>query len=709
MIPPSHKAFIGLALLIWILPAEITRAVVAIPSENFGLVDSTEPLQFVVDPMGNKTITEIKQQNQWQIWEGDNILNFGMTQSVYWIRLELHNFAAGQYLRLKSPLLDYIDIYFVQQDQIDHRQSGAAYPFAQREIQTLNYLFKIPQGTSKTYIRLHSNFALQVPVEIASLKYFNQSDMRQYWGLGLYFGLMLVMVLYNLFIYFSTRDRAYLYYILYISLISLTYASFKGIAFQCLWPNLTDWNKLVPTFASMAGMFIFLFGSYFLGVKEYRSPVPYWISLMHVMVLGICSLANVLGDYYISANTSQLVTATGSFYLLYISVFAYLKGIKTARFFLLAWTLYLISVVIYILQLQSIIPHTEFTNNAILYGSAIEAVLISFALADRINILKDEKEASQQQALQALEDNQRIVQEQNIILESRVQERTRELDQSNHILKQTLEELKLTQSKVVETEKMASLGQLTAGIAHEINNPLTFIKANIKPLKRNLITLQEVIDRCGAVVTATQWRQQSETIANFKQEIEYDYVREETQLLLQGIEEGANRTVTIVEGLKSFSRLGSGDFQLYALESGIESTLTLLTHQIRDHGITIHRDYGNNIQANCLPDRINQVFMNILSNAIDALEEKNGGNPEISIVLSADQDWVTVEISDNGVGIDKATMNKLFDPFFTTKEVGSGTGLGLSIVYGIIQDHNGTITVDSIPNKSTVFTLKLPV
>jgi len=708
MISPSHKTFLGLTLLILILPAGIVQAAIAIPPENFGLVEITEPFKFIVDKAGNKTITEINQHNQWQIWQGDNILNFGMTQSVYWIKLELHNLATEQYLRLKSPLLDYIDIYFIQQGQVDHRQSGAAYPFSQREVLALDYLFKIPQGKSTAYIRLHSNFALQIPIEIASLAHFNQSSIKQYWGLGLYFGLMLVMVFYNLFIYFSIHDKAYLYYILYISFISLTYAGFKGIAFQFLWPNLADWNKLVPTFASMAGMFIFLFGSFFLGIRAYKSSVLYWVCFVHVIVLGICSLANILGDYHVSANTSQLVTTTGSFYLLFISIYAYLKGVKTARFFILAWTLYLISVIIYILQLQSILPYTAFTNNAILYGSAIEAVLISFALADRINILKAEKEASQQQALRTLEENQRIVRQQNIILESRVQERTKELDKSNHTLKKTLEELKLTQSKIVETEKMASLGQLTAGIAHEINNPLTFIKANIKPLKRNLDTLQEIVHHYRAVVTKPNW-QQTEAIDDIKQEMEYDYIQEETQLLLQGIEDGANRTVTIVEGLKSFSRLGSADFQLYKLEIGIESTLTLLGHQLRENMISINKDYGNDITVNCLPDRINQVFMNIFSNAIDALGETNGDNPVISIVLSADQDWVTVKISDNGVGIDEAAINKLFDPFFTTKEVGSGTGLGLSIVYGIIQDHNGTITVDSIPNKSTVFTLKLPV
>lgn len=666
MISPSHKTLLGLTLLILILPAGIVWAEIAIPPDNFGLVEFTEPFKFIVDKAGNKTITEIQQQAQWQIWQGDNILNFGMTQSVYWIKLELHNFATEQYLRLKSPLLDCIDIYFIQQGQVDHRQSGAAYPFSQREMLALDYLFKIPQGKSTAYIRLHSNFALQIPIEIASLTHFNQSSIKQYWDLGLYFGLMLVMVLYNLFIFLSVRDKTYLYYILYISALTLTYASFKGIAFQHLWNENPFYNTLVPTIASLPAIFIVLFAMKFLGISRKTFPCTYRICCLFILVLVICCLVNISGDYYFSANVSQVTTSVMSLFILFISVVAYRKSVKTARFFILAWTLYLISVVIYILQLQAIISFSDFTNNITLYGSAIEAVLISFALADRINILKREKDLSQKRALQL-------------------------------------------QSKIVETEKLVSLGQLTAGIAHEINNPLTFIKANIKPLKRNLSTLQEIIDRYSTAIPAAKGQQQLGAIADFKQKLDYDYIQDETQLLLQGIEDGANRTVTIVEGLKSFSRLGSGDFQLYKLAVGIESTLTLLGHQLRENMISINKDYGNDITVNCLPDRINQVFMNIFSNAIDALGEKNGDNPEISVVLSADQDWVTVKISDNGVGIDEAAMNKLFDPFFTTKEVGSGTGLGLSIVYGIIQDHNGIITVDSIPNKSTVFTLKLPV
>ena len=700
----------SLVVLLLLLGANNINASVVTAKDEANLAFYTQSILFIADPTHNLTIEEVQRIDQWQLWQDKNILNFGMTQSAYWVKIDLENMDSEQYLRLKAPLLDYIDIYFVANNgSIDYRQSGAAYPFSQREVQALDYLFKIPQGKLTAYIRLRSNFALQVPLEIASLENFNQSSMQQYWGLGLYFGLMMIMSFYNLFIYFSVRDKTYLFYILYISFISLTYASFKGISFQYIWNLKPYFNTLVPALASLPAIFIILFSMNFLGINRGKFPKLYWISCFFITLLLSCCIFNFLGEYYFSANISQVLVSVMSIYLLAASAFIYKQGVKTARFFLLSWTLYLVSVVIYILQLQSIIPYTGFTNNAILYGSATEAVLISFALADRINILKEEKEASQQQALQTLEENQRIVRQHNTILESRVQERTKALDQSNHRLKRTLKELKLTQSKIVETEKMVSLGQLTAGIAHEINNPLTFIKANIKPLKRNLFAIQQVSDRYAVITSPAQWQEQTQAISAFKQELDYDYIQEETQLLLDGIEDGANRTVTIVEGLKSFSRLGSSDFQLYKLERGIESTLTLLGHQIRDHGVIIRKDYGNDITVNCLPDRINQVFMNILSNAIDALGEKNGDNPEISIVVSADQDWVTVEIGDNGVGIDEATKSKLFDPFFTTKEVGSGTGLGLSIVFGIIQDHKGIITVDSVPNESTLFRLKLPV
>ena len=699
-----------LIILLLLLGANSINASVVTAENTGNLAYYPESILFIADPEHNLTIEEIQRADHWQLWQHKNILNFGMTQSAYWVKMDLGNVGSEQYLRLKAPLLDSIDIYFVTNNgAVDHRQAGAAYAFSQREIQALDYLFKIPQGKSTAYIRLQSNFALQVPIEIASLAHFNQSSMQQYWGLGLYFGLMLVMVLYNLFIYFSVRDTAYLAYILYTIFIALTYASFKGVSFQYLWPETPYFNNLIPACSSTSTSFLIFFVINFLDIKKDNLPRIYWLCLICVVIFAACSLANIFGDYYISANVSQLTTAMVSFYLLFAGTIAYRQGIKTARFFLLGWSLFSVTVIIYVLTLQGLITYTAFTSNSVLYGSALEVVLFSIALADRINSLKEEKEVSQQQALQTLEENQRIVQQQNTILESRVQERTKELNQTNLTLQQTVEELKLTQSKIVETEKMASLGQLTAGIAHEINNPLTFIKANIKPLKRNLSAIQQVSDHYAAITSPAQWQEQAQAISAFKQELDYDYIQQETQVLLDGIEEGANRTVTIVEGLKSFSRLGSSDFQLYKLETGIESTLTLLGHQLRDNMISISKDYGNDITVNCLPDRINQVFMNILSNSIDALKEKNGDNPEISIVLSTDQDWVTVQIGDNGMGIDESAKSKLFDPFFTTKTVGSGTGLGLSIVYGIIQDHNGTISVDSVLNKETVFTLKLPI
>jgi len=133
-----------------------------------------------------------------------------------------------------------------------------------------------------------------------------------------------------------------------------------------------------------------------------------------------------------------------------------------------------------------------------------------------------------------------------------------------------------------------------------------------------------------------------------------------------------------------------------------------LRHRFQDHDITLNKDYGKDISLYCLPDRLNQVFMNIFSNSIDALQEKQGNQSEISIVLRDNPEWVSIQISDNGIGINQEHKDKIFEPFFTTKKVGSGTGLGLSIVYGIIQDHKGAIHIDSTANKQTTVTIQLP-
>lgn len=278
------------------------------------------------------------------------------------------------------------------------------------------------------------------------------------------------------------------------------------------------------------------------------------------------------------------------------------------------------------------------------------------------------------------------------------------VDLKNTTLNKLLDDLREAQQQLVMSEKMASLGQLTAGVAHEINNPINFVSANIKPLKEDLEDLIQSIHHYEKVIQENQLESVFEKVRQFNSNADLAYTMQEIQDLIMGIEEGARRTTEIVKGLRNFSRLDQNVVKRANLNEGIASTLVLLHSVYKDH-IEITKDFGDVPEVECLAGEINQVFMNILSNAIQAIPDKG----DIWIKTWQENDTVKVSIKDSGSGMEEATLNKIFDPFFTTKEIGKGTGLGLSISYGIIEKHSGKIKVSSALGRGTEFIIQLPL
>jgi signal transduction histidine kinase len=266
-----------------------------------------------------------------------------------------------------------------------------------------------------------------------------------------------------------------------------------------------------------------------------------------------------------------------------------------------------------------------------------------------------------------------------------------------------LERLKFAQSQLVQSEKMASLGQLVAGIAHEINNPVTFISAGVESLNTNLEEVRQVLDIYHKL-TAANVKEKLKEIEKLKEKVEYKEALREINKLIESIKTGTERTTEIVKGLRTFSRLDEDVLKIANIHEGLDSTLILLRNKYKQR-IEIEKHYGDIPEIECYPGQLNQVFMNILSNAIDAIDDK--GTITISTVKLNDK--VQVSIKDTGRGIPENIRTKIFEPFFTTKEVGHGTGLGLSISHGIIEKHRGSIKVISEVGKGSGFVIVLPV
>ena len=304
----------------------------------------------------------------------------------------------------------------------------------------------------------------------------------------------------------------------------------------------------------------------------------------------------------------------------------------------------------------------------------------------------------------ASQDQERLVRELKVFaeeLENKVAERTKELTVTNFELIRTLENLKAAQSQLIHHEKMASLGQLVAGVAHELNNPIGFIYANFPHLEEYVLSLLTLLDELRSLPMPEDTQKRMGVLYAAA---DLEFLREDLLRIIKSGKSGATRIREIVSSLRSFSHLGEAEVKSARLESGIDDTLALLQNQIKGSNINVVRDYHLNVSVLCRPGQLNQVFMNVLSNAIQAI----GENGTITINTRREDEWAIVQITDTGRGMPPEVISHIFNPFFTTKAVGEGTGLGLSISHGIIQDHGGKIAVDSEVGRGTTFTLRIP-
>lgn len=267
------------------------------------------------------------------------------------------------------------------------------------------------------------------------------------------------------------------------------------------------------------------------------------------------------------------------------------------------------------------------------------------------------------------------------------------------------EKLKSAQSQLVESEKMASLGQLTAGVAHEINNPINYISGGIDSLKTCFNEVSEVLELYNKADKAENSEEALTYISKakkLKNELDFNALNDEIKTLLSSIKTGANRTTEIVKSLRTFSRLDEASLKKANIEEGIDATLVILRSQLKDR-IEVIKQYDNIPEIMCYPGQLNQVFMNIISNAAQAIK----GHGKIWISTKQDENSIIVSIKDNGSGMPPEVKKRIFEPFYTTKEVGEGTGLGLSIVIGIIEKHNGKIDVETEVGKGTEFIINI--
>ena len=712
--------------------------------------------------LGIKDILEDKAL-EWVDNKNPESLSLGFNTSTLWLSFDVINICCENknwYVELGYPPLDSITYYHITEDgKTTTIQDGDQYPVPNNSIKSkyYNFLMVLPNnGKSKIVFKIRSESSLAIPLSIYSAEGFSEKIQLEEYLFGAFCGIMVIMAFYNLFIYFSTKENSYLFYILYILSFLLQSLSLRGYIREYL-PSLLYLNNLAPILFTELSLFFGLsFTSSFLQTKE---NLPFLhkliLSYMSVPFIGLSLL--FFTNYSIAIKYATITTFVSSFLILFVSITSIRNKFRPARFFILGWGMLSLGIVIYALRMGGIIPHNFFTNSSYQIFSIMEILLLSLALGDKINILK--KEFSQN-------------------LELKVNERTRELSamvelvyEQKGAVEQTLKELKETQAQLVEAEKKAALGQLVSSVAHEINNPISAIQANVgiaesalKPIFLEFLsfirTLTEIqinvfkelvqLSISSQVYISTREERnlkkkidlefQQYTPKNEKNFLEikdlllelrlFDQFHKYTELFteeeflfvlqnllilisefraLKNINISVEKTTKVVFILRKYlNTYIKGEYKTISISEEINKVLLLYDNYIKN-SIKINRLYNDELNINCISDDVKHVWRNLIYNSIQAMQSTDK-NLSISIdKISKDTKmYAKVQIMDSGIGIEPENKQKIFSPFFTTKPQGEGIGLGLYISKTIIDEHNGQMEFESEKNK-TIFTILLPI
>ena len=571
----------------------------------------------------------------------------------------------------------------------------------------------------KVYLGVKSGKQISLPLRVASLNDLREWSFMRDVFFSFYAGIMLVMLLYNLVLYFTVEDRSYLLYVLFligVALSQLFLAGYQGVIPG--WDG-TSWLGLraVHFVGIFSGVTTILFVNRFLDLAR-KGPGYHRVfnALMSLYSLALVFL--LVGKLNWAFQTINLV-AMAALLVVPASVHVWKQGQRSALYLLIAFSFFLLTVVMFAASQfsGSPLPFVPQSVNsfAMPVGSIVEVVLLSLALADRINQFKRESAKAREEQLRVSQLNEQITREQNEVLERNVRERTEELEERNDRLRATLEELKLAQDQLVQSEKLASIGQLTAGIAHELNNPINFVSSSAQSLRRDFDDVTEILRMLTAMGADDEALQEKvQALQDRMTQLDMAFTMKEIDELLTGIDDGTSRTSEIVKGLRIFSRM-DGDAATEAnLNDLLESTLVILRSSLKDE-VELSVDLAPNVPpVSCQPGKLNQVFMNLITNAAQATSKTDRAPSDryvrirTRVLQQEGVHAVQVSIEDNGVGMSEAVKSQIFDPFFTTKDVGEGTGLGLSIVKGILDDHRATLDIQSTPGEGSTFLITFP-
>ncbi len=702
-------------------------------------VSLTHYLSIFEDTSRNLTVADVQQAAiaaKFQpVRQSEKSLNLGFVKSAYWLRLNLKNTATSdreQLFEIANSRLQFVDFYRISPGMAMYsNKSGYGRPFDNRDYKHRYFVFPVlvpAQGEQVIYVRVEAPLSLEIPAMLWNQVDFHEYESKDLLVQAMYFGMVFAMVSFNFLLWILLAERIYGWYLLFVFATAMGQAGVTGIGVQFFWTDVPGWTTIsLGVGACLTGIGLFLTMREMLGTQKIIPKFDQLITAL--IVINLISLISCFIYYrpdiivYIGIVNS-VATLVGA------SICAF-KGQRSAKLFLSAFLFLLLGIIFFVLRVKNILPNSVFTVHGIQIGSAIEMILLAFALADRFNQIRKEKANVQRELLQAQ--------------------------------RETLQAQAATMQ--AQAEKVTSLTQLVSNVAHEINNPIGAVKSsgkniddalgdvlgNLQPVSElldsslrrlfNQLVMQAKLKSAGVAQTTREERTLRNSIALQLEQAGIDNANRKAKILVSlradasaldylpllrhpqcelilntaarigeiicntdNINTAVERVAKIVSTLKSFSQEdGMGEMATANVRDSIEAVLAVYSSRIKQ-GIELVCEYEDVPLLHCLPDGLTQVWTHLIHNALQAME----GKGTLTVGLRHSGNEAVVSIKDTGSGIPADIRERIFEPFFTTRPPGEGSGLGLSIVKKILNRHKGRIEVQTELGAGSTFLVYLP-